>query len=324
MDSQQVSRVQKLSKGGNFRAWLVHVRAWLTIPDRLDIFLDREPTDDEEVNLDLQARAKLVLCLANEMLPIVEDRGTTHSALEALRADHLGHMQSMRAHIMTEVTTMKQSHKQSVKDYVAVGRESIVRLRELGVTEPATLVIPCFKNGIDPRMKQQVLPLLNQARFDTDFESLAQEFQRISIGMAGAAGAEGQALASQGRGWQNRPRKKQKAEARSCFVCGKKGHLARDCDQRKNGEEKKGQQGAPKGPLVLMHEGASSSSTATNIDGDNMLFDSGATHHIVCQPSFLRNMRYSNVSTITLGGGENHYVRGEGDLLLYSHGNFTD
>jgi hypothetical protein len=193
-----------------------------------------------------------------------------------------------------------------------------VRLRELGVTEPATLVIPCFKNGIDPRMKQQVLPLLNQARFDTDFESLAQEFQRISIGMAGAAGAEGQALASQGRGWQNRPRKKQKAEARSCFVCGKKGHLARDCDQRKNGEEKKGQQGAPKGPLVLMHEGASSSSTATNIDGDNMLFDSGATHHIVCQPSFLRNMRYSNVSTITLGGGENHSVRGEGDLLLYS------
>jgi hypothetical protein len=70
MDSQQVIRVQKLSKGGNFRAWLVHVRAWLMLPDRLDIFLDREPTDDDEVNLDLQARAKLVLCLANEMLPI--------------------------------------------------------------------------------------------------------------------------------------------------------------------------------------------------------------------------------------------------------------
>jgi hypothetical protein len=60
-------------------------------------------------------------------------------------------------------------------------------------------VIPCFKNGIDARMKQQVLPLLNQERFDADFEFLADEFQRITIGMVGAqGGAEGQTHTSPG------------------------------------------------------------------------------------------------------------------------------
>jgi hypothetical protein len=101
---QQVSRVQKLTRGGNFRAWLVHVRAWLTLSDRLDVFLDRDPVDDndEEVERDNQARAKLILCLGNDMLPIIEDRGTTFRALEALRADHLGHMQTMRSQIMSD------------------------------------------------------------------------------------------------------------------------------------------------------------------------------------------------------------------------------
>jgi hypothetical protein len=183
---QQVSRIQKLTKGGNFRAWLVHVRAWLTISDRLDAYLDRDPVEDDEIEQDSQALAKLILCLGPDMLPIIEGRNTTFRALEALRADHLGHMQSMRSQIMSEVTSMKQSPKQSVKDYVAVGRESIVRLREVGMEDPAALVVPCFKNGIDSRMKQQVLPLLNQERFDADFELLAQEFQRIRIGMAGA------------------------------------------------------------------------------------------------------------------------------------------
>jgi hypothetical protein len=38
----------------------------------------------------------------------------------------------------------------------------------------------------------------------------------------------------------------------------------------------------------------------------------------VHQSTYLRNMRFSQVECITLGGGEKHDVDGEGDLLLYS------
>jgi hypothetical protein len=234
---QQVSRVQKLTRGGSFRAWLVHVRAWLTLADRLDVFLDRDPVedDDEEVARDNQGRAKLILCLGNDMVPIIEDRGTTFRALEALRADHLGHGQTMRSQIMRDVTAMKQSPKQNVKKYVAVGREAIVKLGEIGMEHSAAFAIPCFKNGIDARLKQNVLPLFNQERLDADFELLAQEFQGISIGMAGASGAEGQAHTTRdrSRSWTKHgsARGRGRTEHRTCI--GERGHMARSCPKTK-------------------------------------------------------------------------------------------
>jgi hypothetical protein len=209
---------------------------------------------------------------------------------------------------MTEVTSMRQTQKQSVKDYVAAGRESLVRLREVGIKDPSSLVLPCFRNGIDSRMKQQVLPFLNQERFDSDVELLAQEFQRITIGMAGASGAEGHASTS--RSWSPRPRKKQRGDqgcvTRTCYVCGEKRHIARARPQKKAGEDRKGPRAPSKGPMVFMSAGDALSSN----EKDSLLFDSGATHHIICKPTYLRNRRYS--------GEESHPVKG-GDLLIYIH-----
>ena len=161
MADPQVLRFPKLSRNGNFRAWSIQLRALLTTSDRHDRFLSDNPADDAETLLDQQARAKLIMCLSNEMLPLVEETDTARAAYEAVRADHLGNARSMRSELLAEVAAMKQSHRQSVKDYVAVGREYLVRLREVGVERPATLLIPTFKAGISHQLKQQVLPLLN-------------------------------------------------------------------------------------------------------------------------------------------------------------------
>ena len=48
----------------------------------------------------------------------------------------------MRSELLAEVAAMRQSHTQSVKGYIAVGREYLIRLREVGVEKPATLLIP--------------------------------------------------------------------------------------------------------------------------------------------------------------------------------------
>jgi transposase InsO family protein len=312
MTESQVTKVQKLTRNGNFRAWLMHLRAWLTTDEGHDVFLDRAPRGDDEKQLDRQARARMILCLSPEMLPIVEDTATAKQAVDALRKDHLGQAVSMRSELMTQVTGMRQGHKQSVKEYVAVGRNYLVRLREVGVDKPSTLLIPCFKAGIDSRMKQTVLPLLNQEKFETDFEALAQEFQRITVGMMGASGAgtsgaegHGQAHTTQG---ESNKRKKQRNETRKCFVCGKVGHIARFC------KERQGQQEPQRGPVVLLSEGNAHSSDTP----PSMLFDSGATHHIVSNQEYLRKVRPPSVSVITLGGGERHDVLAEGDLMLRS------
>jgi hypothetical protein len=95
------------------------------------------------------------------------------------------------------VCQARQTVKRSVNDYVSVGRDYMLRLRDAGVESPATLLIPCFKAGIDNKLKQSVLPLLNQSEFDSDFEAPSQEFRRITVGMQ-YLGAGGQANTTTG------------------------------------------------------------------------------------------------------------------------------
>jgi hypothetical protein len=244
------------------------------------------------------------MCLGPEMISLVEDARTTHDAFEALRADHIGNAVAVRSALLSEVTAMRQSSKQTVKEYVAVGRDFLLRLRDAGVEGPAALLIPCFKAGIESRFKNYVLPLLNRSEFDTDFEALAQEFQRITVGMQGASNG-GYAHATHGNtgNGKNGPsgsKKKQWVERRACFVCGEVGHVAKKCP-KKAVEGTSGQKRAP--PVVLFSKGDSSSSSPAEL-----LFDSGATHHIVCSDRDLHDVGMSSVSTIHLGGGEMHYV----------------
>ena len=220
----------------------------------------------------------------------------------------------MRSELLAEVAAMRQSHRQSVRDYVAVGREYLIRLREVGVDRPATLLIPTFKAGISHQLKQQVLPLLNQTAFDNDFEALVQEFQRITVGMHGAQGAAGKAHVAASLPSQAKKSKWQKRgpELRTCYVCGQKGHLARACPNR----QADGDAAPQKGPVMVCAraQGADHLSVHEQL----VLFDSGATHHVVNRLDYLRGVRRSELTSIRLGGGEEHRVMGEGELVIHS------
>jgi hypothetical protein len=99
-------------------------------------------------------------------------------------------------------------------------------------------------------------------------------------------------------------------ERRACFVCEEVGHVAKKCP-KKSVKGTSRQKRAP--PVVLFsHDNSSSSSSA------DLLFDSGAAHHIVCIDRYLHDVGMSSVSTIKLGGGEVHFVMGAGNLMIRS------
>ena len=68
-------------------------------------------------------------------------------------------------------------------------------------------------------------------------------------------------------------------------------------------------------PAIIMNV---SSSTIASLRGrsDSLWLDSRATHHVVNDASMLRDIRSPSVPSVTLGGGEEHPVLSEGDLLL--------
>jgi hypothetical protein len=69
-------------------------------------------------------------------------------------------------------------------------------------------------------------------------------------------------------------------------------------------------EGGGEPPVVLFSQGELRN--RANSDKSILFFDSGATHHIVYDERYLRNLRTSSITKIELGGGECHYVMGEG------------
>jgi hypothetical protein len=49
---------------------------------------------------------------------------------------------------------------------------------------------------------------------------------------------------------------------------------------------------------------------------NHLWFDTGATHHIVCDETLLHFLCGSSISTVVLGGGEEHDVLGQGQIVF--------
>jgi hypothetical protein len=61
MAESQITKVQKLTRNGNFRACAMQLRAWLSTVEGHDEYFDREPADDDDRAIDRQAKANLIL-----------------------------------------------------------------------------------------------------------------------------------------------------------------------------------------------------------------------------------------------------------------------
>jgi hypothetical protein len=69
MTEAQITRIPKLSRNGNFRAWSVQLQAILTTHEGHKRFLFEDPDAEnlDDALLDRQARAKIIMCLSHDM-----------------------------------------------------------------------------------------------------------------------------------------------------------------------------------------------------------------------------------------------------------------
>jgi hypothetical protein len=103
------------------------------------------------------------------------------------------------------------------------------------------------------------------------------------------------------------PSKYAHMEAWTCYHCGKKGYISRDCKARIQAQRQSSH------ATALMAGLGASSSTA-------WLVDSGASHHVCSDKSMLTNLRASNVKSLITANHVVASVKGQGDVQLRVHG----
>ena len=96
----------------------------------------------------------------------------------------------------------------------------------------------------------------------------------------------------------------EKKETRRCYRCGKVGHLKKDCWQAPGLQGGAAAGGAQGGVLMARAVGKRGTAATTLIAGNLanglLVFDSGATHHIVRQLDCMYNCRTSDVQSVVI------------------------
>ena len=319
-------KIPKLARDGDYRTWSQLMRAYLITQDRLDKVLDTAPAQNDPAALeqDLLCRARLQLHVAGALQSLVARAKTAKEAWEALKEDYQGSLRTRQPQLTAQLTHLSQGGD-SITAYV----DKLLLLRDefeaLGMATSLPLLVAQFIRGLRDDLRMACAPTLHAIaqQKDSTIDDIATEVKTLSLILPGAD-LKGRTNTT-GAGKDARPRRQP-----ICWNCGTKGHTVRDCKKPKdeariqrNRLKARGVKAADTfdtsanadNPGTVM---TVSSATVANLrqHASALWLDSGATHHVVCDAGLLRSVRAPSVSSVVLGGGEEHRVSCEGDLLV--------
>lgn len=323
-------KIPKLSREGDYRTWSQMMRAYLITQDRLDKALDAAPAtnDARAQEQDLLCRARLQLHVTGPLLRIVARASSAKAAWEALRDDYQGSLRTRQPQLTAQLTQLSQG-SDSITAYV----DRLLNLRDefeaLGMEASLPLLASQFVRGLRDELRLACAPALHQIgnTKGSTIDDIAREVKALALLLPDSVSKGRVNSTDAGPG-------KFKGRSVVCWNCGDRGHTIYDCpkprDQdriQRNKRQFRDKKGSAeprfKGKRVSFSEQPAtimtvSSSTIANLQGrsEKLWLDSGATHHVVNDAGMLRDTRSSTVSSVVLGGGEEHPVLCEGDLLL--------
>ena len=245
---------------------------------------------------------------------------------------------AMKVQLLSRLNKLRY-HGQAMGDYVDSFEEIYNRLESMNCTiEPeiqvATLLASFGDRDSSPygHLVTALQMATEKPNWETVSAMLLQEFED----KAWATSAESRPSKAEGKALTaGRPRRLQfsrgkfhRVERRTCFECGKQGHIARNCKSRKTprhdiNADHDNEIAAE--ARLLMATTRSKQPHQTNSGQKSMktsifplLLDSGASEHMVRHSTMLHSARPVCPRTIVLGNGSVVTADTEGDILLQS------
>jgi len=300
-----------LARGGTYRAWASKMRALLLTQGRLDRLLDQAPVTEEEVERDELCKARLLLHVSGPLADIVERQPTAHAAWTKLHKEYMGDLRARQPLLLDELHTLKQG-----KDTIVQYSDKALRMRdefmELSLESSLPLLHQSFITGLSDELRSFLGPQLYAvaSKEGNGLEEVVDELRTLAeLLPPSVAHANVTSTRDDGSGRKDAS-DRGRVDSRRCFACGQMGHLERNCPMR----NRRPQQGD--NAIAMCVGGQATASKVAALDPSALWFDTAATHHIVHDQSLLQNHQAAAVKTVSLGGGEEHSVLCQGDLLV--------
>ena len=235
---------------GNYMVWSTRMRAALSMKGWSAAIDEGEPAENDNA-----ARSFLLLHVKDHVLPFIRNMETARKMWEALESLHRSKSRARVNQLRREMAQLKKGLKEPVAKYISRAEGIRDQLLAAGDTLDTTDIISTVLNGL-PSSYDTAVMILEAEADNREVLDLSDVLSRLLVHeqrlrkndgpvneaeASAFAGAGGPPSARPGQG--GRPSDKSK----TCFYCGKPGHIAKDCRKKKRDRAAGGHQHGAEG-----------------------------------------------------------------------------
>ncbi|UYV77867.1 hypothetical protein LAZ67_15002623, partial [Cordylochernes scorpioides] len=220
--------------GTNYPIWALKVEALLRGKKLFKcVISDPEPDIKDEVAWQIwsekndEAFGIIVTTLSDEQAGMFLDETKAKKVWDELKKIYTGKLEDKIIDIGLELKNIKMKNNESINEYMARAKNIASQSSSLGHQISQRELAFHIVRGIHPRLEKIAVVLITRRNLTLDEirQSLREEENRMNSGMNGSHSDENE------QAYRSKDRRNhyQQNRQKECFVCHKKGHLAKDC-----------------------------------------------------------------------------------------------
>ena len=313
--AQELIRATSRFSGENYHLWKRAVSADLTALGVANV-LTTPPSETSDKQKDAKVFAYLINSLAPEIFESVQDSTSSYELWSSLEKIYAAKTIQNSVHLFQELTLMKMHDGTKMSEHIAKFKSLVTRIKSTGTTIDTQFQVTMLLNSL-PTEYDHLVVAINASMGEEDLEwnlvvsKLQQEELRLQASSIISSSEAGLfANARGGAGYAGKWQEKRGPEGTNpnlrkkgpCFKCGKMGHIRRECrgTQRVNlSQIKKDDKHGDVFAFALYTENIN--------DITHWYLDSGASCHLCCNKSLLRNYK-SLKKKVDVHLADNHIV----------------
>ncbi len=192
--------------------------------------------DRASSDTDMKAQALIGLCVKDHYLTMLEGCSSAKEAWEKLEQMYQSKSNARKLQLRKELSQIKMGPSEPLTKYVARAQEIQAQLRAAGHEVPDQEVAWSVLAGLPSAYDTVVTVLETTGDQEMSLEDIVPKLMQIEQRQPPAQRrADATALSATQRAGSTPYRR----ETRTCFYCGKPGHIKRDCQKRQEDEKRR-------------------------------------------------------------------------------------
>lgn len=301
---------------------------------------NEDMADEDWEELDLEARASIMLCLERDVTFLVDGEKTTEAVWTKLESNFMTKTLTNRIYLKSKLYTCKMKEGLSIREYINKFDRCISNLKdideEVGDEDQTLLLLLSLPKSYENLVQTLMLVGDTFTMDETKTLLLADDLRKIAIGSMATSGDNEQAHGLFVRGGNSERGKNKGEKSRSssrplaekkCFKCGERGHFKVNCpnkkvvwEKNKNNNTRKVQEKQEVGYAFEEGDNDDCYSVTCEREFSSMwILDSDCSYHMCPNKKWFTTYRSTEGGIVLMGNNYSCKTVGLGSIRIRMH-----